>query len=188
MIYPEIVIVGCGNPLFGDDGFGPAVIEELKKYSLPSFVKAVDGGTGALHYIFPFLDPRVTKTLIIVDLLDFGQIGGFVTRVRFDDLPEGVIFNAVPGGIAESLFLMQKDFEIIILGCQPQQVSYPEFMLELSIQVQKAIPEAVDLLMDLIHERDDILACIQKKQNMYAMIRSHYDFSTSLCEHYYSFS
>ena len=163
MVYPEIVIVGCGNPLFGDDGFGPAVIEELRHYSLPSLVKAVDGGTGAPHYVFPFLDPQVTKTLIIVDLLEFGKTGGSVTRVRFDDLPEGVILNAVPGGIAESLFLMQKDFEIIIIGCQPQQVSYPEFMLELSMQVQWAIPQAVDLLMDLIHERDGILACIQKK-------------------------
>ena len=29
-----ILILGCGNILFGDDGFGPAVIEHLEAYAL----------------------------------------------------------------------------------------------------------------------------------------------------------
>ena len=44
MLYPEIVIVGCGNPLFADDGFGPAVVEEMKNLSLPDNVKVEDAG------------------------------------------------------------------------------------------------------------------------------------------------
>ncbi len=33
----EILILGCGNVLFGDDGFGPAVAEHLlKNFEIPS--------------------------------------------------------------------------------------------------------------------------------------------------------
>ncbi|MFZ0006260.1 MAG: hydrogenase maturation protease, partial [Methanoregula sp.] len=60
MLHSEIVIVGCGNPLFGDDGFGPAVIEEMEKLTLPDNVTIQDGGAGAPHFIFNFLNPEVT--------------------------------------------------------------------------------------------------------------------------------
>ena len=64
MLQSEIVIVGCGNPLFGDDGFGPAVIEEMEKYTLPDNVSIQDGGAGAPHFIFNFLNPEVTRNLL----------------------------------------------------------------------------------------------------------------------------
>ncbi|RPJ53543.1 MAG: coenzyme F420 hydrogenase, partial [Methanobacteriota archaeon] len=40
-LYPEIVVAGCGNPLFADDGFGPAVVEALKELTLPDNVKVI---------------------------------------------------------------------------------------------------------------------------------------------------
>ena len=63
MLYSEIVIVGCGNPLFGDDGFSP-VIEEMEKLTLPDNVTIQDGGAGAALY-FNFLNPEVTKRLLL---------------------------------------------------------------------------------------------------------------------------
>jgi len=68
------VIFGCGNVLMGDDGFGPAVIEELKtRYILPDNVTAVDAGTGIREYLFDYLlspDTRPER-LIILDAVDF---------------------------------------------------------------------------------------------------------------------
>ena len=34
-LYPEIVVAGCGNPLYADDGFGIAVVESLQGLELP---------------------------------------------------------------------------------------------------------------------------------------------------------
>ena len=76
MLFPEIVIAGCGNPLFADDGFGPAVIEEMQNLSLPDNVMIVDAGLGGPHFIFTLLDPEVTKKLIIVDIADYGAETG----------------------------------------------------------------------------------------------------------------
>jgi len=78
MLYPEIVITGCGNPLFADDGFGPAVAEELSKFKLPDNVKVIDAGLGGPHFIFTLIDPEVTKRLIIIDIADFGAQPGIL--------------------------------------------------------------------------------------------------------------
>ena len=55
MLFQEIVICGCGNPLFADDGFGPAVVEELQKLDLPENVKVIDAGLGGPHFLFTLL-------------------------------------------------------------------------------------------------------------------------------------
>ena len=52
----ETVVFGCGNTLFGDDGFGPAVIGELQdRNDLPPGVVLVDAGTGIREYLFDYL-------------------------------------------------------------------------------------------------------------------------------------
>ena len=81
MLHSEIVVVGCGNPLFGDDGFGPAVIEEMEKLTLPDNVTIQDGGAGAPHFIFNFLNPEVTKKLMIVDIADYSAKPGSISRI-----------------------------------------------------------------------------------------------------------
>lgn len=52
----EIIVVGCGNILFADDGFGPEVIKALGEYSkekpLPENVMIIDAGTGGPHFVF----------------------------------------------------------------------------------------------------------------------------------------
>ena len=68
MLYPEIVIAGCGNPLFADDGFGPAVVEEMQKLTLPDNVAIIDAGLGGPHFIFTLLDPEKTRKLVISEM------------------------------------------------------------------------------------------------------------------------
>ena len=93
MLQSEIVIVGCGNPLFGDDGFGPAVIEEMEKITLPDNVTIQDGGAGAPHFIFNFLNPEVTKKLIVVDIADFNAKPGSISRITGKDLKPGAYID-----------------------------------------------------------------------------------------------
>lgn len=81
MVYTEIVIAGCGNPLFADDGFGIAIAEELKKIPLPENITVLDTGTSAPVYLFPLLDPVVTKNSLLSILQiskgDLDQLFGF---------------------------------------------------------------------------------------------------------------
>ena len=150
MLYPEIVIAGCGNPLFADDGFGPAVIEELQKLTLPDNVKVVDAGLGGPHFIFTLLDPGVTKRLIIVDIADYGAEPGSITKLRIEDLPPGSYRDAHSWDIAEPLQRIKDRIDITVIGCQPKRVTDPDMEIGLSDEVSKAIPKTVRIVLETI--------------------------------------
>ncbi|MEJ2226508.1 MAG: hydrogenase maturation protease [Syntrophobacterales bacterium] len=49
----SVLIFGCGNILFGDDGFGPAVVQQLQEqHRLPEDILAQDVGTGIREILF----------------------------------------------------------------------------------------------------------------------------------------
>jgi len=150
MLYPEIVIAGCGNPLFADDGFGPAVIEELQKLTLPDNVKVVDAGLGGPHFIFTMLNPEVTKRLVIVDIADYDAEPGSITKLRVEDLPPGSYRDAHSWDIAEPLLRIKDRIDITIIGCQPKRVTDPEMEIGLSDEVSKAIPKTVRIVLETI--------------------------------------
>lgn len=64
-----ILVFGCGNILFGDDGFGPAVIDNLHRhYDVPESVLAVDVGTSIRELLFDLLlAPSKPSSIFIVD-------------------------------------------------------------------------------------------------------------------------
>jgi coenzyme F420 hydrogenase subunit delta len=150
MLYPEIVVAGCGNPLFADDGFGPAVIEELQKLTLPDNVKVVDAGLGGPHFIFTLLDPEVTKRLVIVDIADYGAEPGSITKLRIEDLPPGSYRDAHSWDLAEPLQRIKDRIDITVIGCQPKRVTDPDMEIGLSDEVSKAIPKAVRIVLETI--------------------------------------
>lgn len=68
------VLFGCGNPLIGDDGFGPAVIAQLLQcHTLPENVTAIDAGTGVREYLLDYLlaPEQRPDRLIVIDAGDY---------------------------------------------------------------------------------------------------------------------
>ena len=152
-LFPEIIIAGVGNELFGDDGFGPAVIRALSEYELPDNVKAMDVGLGGPHLVFSMIDPEETKKLIIVDSMDFGGNPGDLTKIPASLLPEGRqerYMDAHSGNLLDPISRLKGKMDIIILGCQPAYIPAPDsedFALELSPEVQGAIPKTVNVIL-----------------------------------------
>lgn len=68
----DCLVLGCGNPLIGDDGFGPAVVQYLENHcSLPDSVAAIDCGTSIRDILFDvLLSARKPRKMIIVDVTD----------------------------------------------------------------------------------------------------------------------
>jgi coenzyme F420 hydrogenase subunit delta len=156
MLFSEIVIAGCGNPLFADDGFGPAVIEEMQKQvemqelTLPDNVTIIDAGLGGPHFVFTLLDPEVTRQLVIIDTVDFGAKPGEITKLRVEDLPPGAYRDAHSWDLTEPLHRLKDDINITVIGCQPKRVSSPEFEIGLSDEVTKAIPITIRKVLETI--------------------------------------
>jgi len=166
MLFSEIVIAGCGNPLFADDGFGPAVIEEMQKLQLPDKVTIIDAGLGGPHFIFTLLDPEVTKCLIVVDIADFGGKPGEIISLKPEDLPPGAYRDAHSWDLSEPLQRIKDQIDITIIGCQPKRVTSPEFEIGLSDEVTKAIPATIRKVLEIIGVNyGTSIECLQERRS-----------------------
>lgn len=85
-----ILVFGCGNPLIGDDGFGPEVINRLSAhYLLPPSVHAEDAGTGICDLLFDLLLlPKKPAHLFIIDtVLLPDRLPGELFELDLDHIP-----------------------------------------------------------------------------------------------------
>ena len=85
----EILIAGCGNRLFGDDGFGPEVVDYLlDHYSIPENICLLDVGTGIRKILFTISlsEPR-PKVIVIIDAVDKGRKPGEIFEISLADIP-----------------------------------------------------------------------------------------------------
>lgn len=146
----EILVVGCGNVLFADDGFGPAVIEALGEYSeenpLPENVMILDAGTGAPHFVFT-LPEECWKKMIVVDIVQFGAEPGTMRKFSVEELPESSYENVHSWPVSQPLHDLAKTCEVMVIGCQPEHVSAPDVELGLTKSVEEAIPEAIKMIL-----------------------------------------
>jgi coenzyme F420 hydrogenase subunit delta len=86
----SVLIFGCGNILFGDDGFGPAVVSRLQEhYLLPPEVGVMNVGTSIRDILFNLaLSEKRPRRLIIVDAVDeSGKPPGEVFEISVDEIP-----------------------------------------------------------------------------------------------------
>lgn len=91
--YRDILVLGCGNILFGDDGFGPCVVEYLQRHEkLPENVSLLNVGTSVRGILFDILlSPTRPKKIIVVDAVDVNRKPGEVFTINVDELPQNKI-------------------------------------------------------------------------------------------------
>lgn len=161
-LYPEIVITGCGNPLYADDGFGPAVVESLRALALPASVKVIDAGLGGPHFVFTMLDPAQTKKLVVVDIADFGGKPGELRWLSVEELPPGSYRDAHSWDLTEPLQRIRDEINVRILCCQKKHVSAPEMEIGLTDEVKQAVPKAVSAILEEIGVEYGTVAILQE--------------------------
>jgi hydrogenase maturation protease len=144
-----ILILGLGNPLRGDDGIGPRVIEEVARRGLPEGVSSLDGGTGGLDLLNVLEE---WERVVIVDAADIGREPG--QFVRFTPEQARFVETAEPhslhhAGLGEVLALAnvlgQNLPQMTIFGVQPARVGWGE---GLSPAVEAALPALTDAVLE----------------------------------------
>lgn len=81
------LILGCGNTLFGDDGFGPEVIARLEP-RLPNDVACLDAGTAVRDILFDLiLAQHRPGQIIIVDAYQGDEApAGTIREIQLDQI------------------------------------------------------------------------------------------------------
>ena len=144
----KIVVVGIGNLLLGDEGFGIRVVEELRKLKLPENVEVHDGGTLGLQ-ILNFLDNA--DFAIIVDVVKAKGKPGQLFVFEINDAKSKPMLSMHDLDLVKAVeigkFAYNLPKKIVVVGVEPEKI---EESLELSEEVRKAIPKAVSKVLELI--------------------------------------
>ena len=139
-----IAVVGVGNVLLSDEGFGVRVVQHLMKYyDFKPQIRLIDGGTLGWD-LLNFL--QGVEKLIVVDAIEAKAVPGSFFVFKNEEVKK-YFKRKVSGheaGIQEVLAwfeLMGKPIgEICVLGVQPQSL---DTGLELTPLVEKMVKKAV---------------------------------------------
>ena len=147
-----ILILGCGNILRGDDGFGPQVIENLRVgYPIPARVTLLDAGTGVEEILLDIaLFPRKPEKIVLVDTMDRGLPAGSISKLQLKNLPKTERkYFSIHQEPTLSLLRELEDLgvEVILIIVQP--ASIPDSVkMGLSIPVQRATSQVCQIIVN----------------------------------------
>ncbi len=149
----ETVVFGCGNVLFGDDGFGPSVANFLlENYDIPNDALVLDVGTSARTLLFTMLlSERKPKHLIVMDAVDKGRSPGEIFEISLDDIPERKTDDFSMHQVPTSNMLRELrdlgDLSVTVVVCQAENIP-DEVSPGLSSVVAKAVPRASKIIYE----------------------------------------
>lgn len=147
---PSVLILGIGNVLWADEGFGVRCVERMaESWTLDGDVTLLDGGTQGL-YLLPFLE--AADILVVFDAVDYGLTPGALKVVENDEVP------AFLG--AKKMSLHQTGFQdviatarlmgycpatLLLIGCQPEELE--DYGGGLRAVVAAQIDPAIDIAL-----------------------------------------
>ena len=150
------LVFGCGNPLFGDDGFGAQVIEHLlKSCTIPDDVAVLDVGTTVRDMLFDILlSPRKPGEIIIVDAMEVaGGVPGQIFAIDIDQIHPAKLSDFSLHQFPTTNMLKEirqgTDIRIHILVVHPG-ILPGEVQPGLSLAVAAAVPEMCGRIMALL--------------------------------------
>ena len=151
----QLLILGIGNILWADEGFGVRCVEAMNSaYQFGDDVTVMDGGTQGL-YLLPYLEDA--RRLIVFDAVDYGKKPGEMVIAKDDEVPrfmgvkkmslhqtgfqEVIACASLAGKLPESM---------VLIGVQPEQLE--DFGGSLRAPVKAQIPKALNIALELIKE------------------------------------
>ncbi|CAD6881461.1 Uptake [NiFe] hydrogenase maturation protease HyaD [Methylomonas albis] len=151
----NILLLGIGNLLWADEGFGVRVVEHLQKhYRFPDNVQVVDGGTQGVYLIEHV---QAADVLVVFDAVDYGLPPATMKRIENDEVPNFLGAKKMSlhqTGFQEVLALAQMlgqyPQHLLLIGVQPEELEDYGGSLRPAVkaQIQPAIDMALTYLQD----------------------------------------
>ena len=147
----ENTVLGIGNIILSDEGFGVRVVEYMEKnFTFPENVQLIDGGTLGVeltHFV------TGTKRLLIIDSINGDAKPGEIFHLRGDEIRKHFAqkISAHEIGIQDVLTMLELSGKKIpcveLIGAQPYSL---EAGTELTPQMQKLLPVFADKAAEIL--------------------------------------
>jgi len=155
MTSKRILVLGIGNILWADEGFGVRCVEALNAgWEFPPQVTVMDGGTQGL-YLLPYV--QEADCLLVFDAVDYGDEPGSLRVVVGDQVPRFMGVKKMSlhqTGFQEVLMaaeLTQKlPAELVLVGVQAEQLE--DFGGSLRDIVKAQMVPALNLALDWLEK------------------------------------
>lgn len=149
----RVLVLGIGNVLWADEGFGVRCIEAMaEQFALPDTVRLIDGGTQGL-YLLPFLEE--SDAVLVFDAIDYGLPPGTLKIVHDDEVPAftgakkmSLHQTGFQDVIATATLMGYRPRQMALIGCQA--VELDDFGGGLRPLVAARIPEALSIARDVL--------------------------------------
>jgi len=149
----SICVLGIGNLLWADEGFGVRCIETLQqRWEFAPHVQLVDGGTQGLYLI---QHVQGAGKLLIFDAVDYGLAPGTLHCVENEEVPRFLGAKKMSlhqTGFQEVLMLAQLTeqypAQVLLIGCQPEELE--DYGGSLRPVVRQAMEDALALAVDAL--------------------------------------
>ena len=117
------LILGIGNLLWADEGFGVRAVDELHRhYAFGPNVRVMDGGTQGIYLVQHI---READLLVVFDAVDYGLEPGTLKLVEDDEVPKFLG--------AKKISLHQTGFQEV-LAMAEMMGDYPDHLLLIGVQ------------------------------------------------------
>jgi len=148
MTPPKVLVLGVGNLLLKDDGFGIHLIKSLEGTSFPGNIQLIEAGTVS-HQLIPLF--RAIDYLIVIDAIDAGDRPGSIFRFSPDDMnfksEQKLSLHQISLiDVLQMAEMTGSKPKTVIIGVQPKDVT--SWSLELSDEVEAVIPRVRDLIFE----------------------------------------
>lgn len=149
----NVLILGIGNLLWADEGFGVRAVETLnQRFLLPDNVRLMDGGTQGI-YLVPYV--QQADVLVIFDAIDYGLPPGTLKIIRDADVPKFMGVKKMSlhqTGFQEVLALAELlgDYpeQLLLIGVQP--VDIEDYGGSLTAEAKAQIAPALNIAVDFV--------------------------------------
>jgi len=177
----RVSVIGLGNILLGDDGFGPCAVEMFRcKYECGPDVEILDLGTPGVD-LAPYLYGR--GLVVLLDALDAAHTPGTLCICRWNAIAPSQVKLRLTGhdpGVAEALtqlyMLDQAPHELVVIGAVPKSC---EFNKGISSEVFRTACIAVDHIAGLL--LDYGVRCVRRSASLRPNLWWLDDSATSAC-------
>ncbi|MCF6352062.1 MAG: hydrogenase maturation protease [Cyclobacteriaceae bacterium] len=152
--HADTLVMGVGNYLMGDEGVGVHIAQKMEKIQLPSYLAALDGGTGGF-FLMNYFDeyPHV----IFVDATMDGKPVGTVTLTEpkfAADFPNALSVHDVGlKDMIETLYFIGNLPKLYLITISIKEII--PMHVGLSLEVEKSIPVVIDEILKLAKQIHD---------------------------------